>query len=45
VAGDSFPLVEDNTEHRVEITLMPVRGSTSPGGPRAAKMVEKPPGR
>jgi cyclic beta-1,2-glucan synthetase len=45
VSGNSLPLVEDNQEHQVEVTLLPVRCQNLPGGQKAAKVVEKPPGR
>ena len=43
--GDSLPLVDDNREHRVEVTLEPLGSSGYSGGQKAAKVVEKPPGR
>jgi cellobiose phosphorylase len=45
IAGDSFPIVEDNSEHQVVISVLPARSSNSAPGTRTAKVVEKPPGR
>ncbi len=45
VSGTSLPLVEDQSEHSVDVVLQPARNRNRAVDPRPAKMVENPPGR
>jgi cyclic beta-1,2-glucan synthetase len=43
VVGDSFPLVEDDADHRIEVVLDPDGGANPPNDRRAAKLAEERP--